>query len=557
MPLLSLPNELLLQVLSHVRDRKTLISLASTCRSLQRLSEAFLYSSVVFTQRAEVQKLIDATKLDPQRLRYVRNYELRFSVGEHEGGTDELLDITTMTSLRRFATESPLCQPWSDRDFLKQWRNDMTYYLETFKKASLLEEGLSPRPLGQLRSLTMHWTGWREDYHQRFWLETEVCPIFLMPTLESLDISCGVIMRQDGRIPKPQTLVYDSDASDDGHVLPRLVAKTTVDEPASTIPIIDIEKFKHTTNLKSLTLTETVISVAALAAILSFPKALERLTILEPARGSMNIQYPVTLGFALNDMDAFNAAIAQQSKSLRSLYVSRRRFLISLQPTLKLDLSDFRVLSSLRLHPAQTHGRQQDSHWELADPPPPALDNLHMQGLQLHTITSGGASQVMSRMRVYQLVRNAASRGVQFTLDCSTAQNETGYGTWNMPVRDRVGCLEQAFFGGDPPALPKTKPNGTDNATTSGEGGEDATFSGSSIIEPRSFPRLRVMTSKYVNFIPPFLHTELIPPNTVRYDAWCADRFLASPYLVENGQLEAEAEDKELVDEMMLAAFAS
>ncbi|KAF3921582.1 hypothetical protein AA313_de0205034 [Arthrobotrys entomopaga] len=568
MPLFSLPTEILLQVLSHANDRETLIALTSTCRSLQRLAEAFLYSSILFTQREEVQQLVEATKADPQRLRYVRSLELSFSPTHHGGGTGEMIDLETLTCLRKFVTESPLCQPWSNRDRLGQWKKDMTYFLETFRRASLLEEGLRPRPLGQLKSLTMHWTGWNNyDHHQRFWLETEVCPIFLMPNLETLEISCGVILQQGESVcGPPASSVYDSDESDDGYALPRPDGEDTLDEPASATPIVDIERFKHTTNLKTLTLTETVVSPAALAAVLSFPKALERLSILEPARASMNLSYPqASLRFALNDMDAFNAAIAQQSQSLKYLYVSRRRYTIGPNTVLKLDLSDFRSLSSLRLHPTQTSNGQQDSHWELVDPVPPALDSLHLQGLQLHTVASHGADLMMSRMRVYELVRNAASRGVQFTLDYSAAQSETSYRSWSMPVRDRVAHLEQAYFGGDPPLLPKEKNGNPDNATsptttTYLEGGEDggsANFSGgSSVIKPRNFPRLRVMTSKYVHFIPPFLYSELIPANIVRYDSWCADRFLASPYLVENGLPEAE-EDGDMVDDQMLAAFAS
>ncbi|EPS42498.1 hypothetical protein H072_3519 [Dactylellina haptotyla CBS 200.50] len=506
MPLFSLPTELILQVLSYIQDRKSLVSLACSCRVFQRMAEAYLYSSFVFLQRDEIKLLHDSTMKDPRRLRYIQALEQRFSFHLHTDGEAQLIDICTLPNLRNFVSESPLGQYYASKKHLEQWKVDKSGYLETFKRASLLTEG--PRPLGNLRSLILHWTGAGDNSRERFWQDTDICPIFLMPALEALEISCGLIVRQR-------------------------------DKPAGLI-----EGFKNSTNLKSLTLTECLIDHGALINILSYPKALEQLTILEPMCDWIDAPQPEEgLPLVFIHTDSVNRAIAQQAGTLRYLQLSRRRQGISKFSRMVLNLGGLRKLSTLKIEPVQTIELGQDSHWELADLVPPALDTLHLYEVRLHWLNTIGGEKIMARFRVDELIANAATRGAQFTLDVSAMRySSQDLVDWKAPVREKIMHLENAFYKGELPDVSKMTEVKSDGGVPRSE-------------LRRRFPRLRVMTSKYLGCLPPFLYGERVPPNAVRYDSWYSDRFLASPYMVENGM--PEAEDEEAMDPAMLEAFAS
>lgn len=143
MYLLSLPQELLLQIVEHLEelgDKKSLCNVAATCRRLHNIAEAYLYSSTLFLTRKSFCRFLDATDLNTRRQEYVQDLHLMFSTREYEhGGGVDRPNLSVFKNLRIFESESPECQPWVERKTI-QWKNDMNSYMNSFEEASLLSQ---------------------------------------------------------------------------------------------------------------------------------------------------------------------------------------------------------------------------------------------------------------------------------------------------------------------------------------------------------------------------------------------------------------------------------
>lgn len=143
MSLLTLPHELLLEIMEHLRDSEekgALKSVASTCKVLHNMAEAYLYSSAVFTTKPSFNQFLKATVADQRRSQYLQDLKLAFSTREYK--YDEQVsrpDISTFENLRTLVSESSECQPWSHKGTV-QWKVYMETFMRLFEQASLLNQ---------------------------------------------------------------------------------------------------------------------------------------------------------------------------------------------------------------------------------------------------------------------------------------------------------------------------------------------------------------------------------------------------------------------------------
>ncbi|KAI1496345.1 hypothetical protein F5X99DRAFT_414212 [Biscogniauxia marginata] len=461
MSLSSLPVELISQVVEQLRvgtDNDTLKALARTSQALKAIAERHLYSSAVFTTCSQLHTLHEAVRAHPERGAYMRNLELPWSTRSFDYGSPfDPLDLCRLPNLTSFLSESPFCNAlWSGESaVLEGWNDVVRGYLDSFMQASLLTHPGpgGERPLKHLRHLTLHWTG---DQDTRFWETTPFCPIFLLPTLRSLEISCVTIISPPGPAGG-----WDS----------------------------QLAGLSRQTNLKSLTLTRCSIAAESLVPILSFPKALETFSILEVLTGYAG---SFNSSCITDNMDVFNAALAQQSESLRRLQIRRsaspRRG--SPSPFLSLELSNFRCLSQLNLGP---HCDGPRGRWKLVEPVPPALTTLCLLELWGKNVGGDGASEFFSSFPVGQLVANADARGVSFELDIGLARGFPD--RTQQSVDDFVSLLTSQGI------LPA----------------------------PASKRRVRFLTAQRVPFIPPYLYDEKKPYYKVRYDTSTSSGYVDAP----------------------------
>ena len=397
-------------------------------------------------------------------------------------------------------------------------------------------------------TVTLHWSG----VHGRYWDISPACPIFLLPRLRSLEISCARI----------------------GQV---------VSGPIGTWDEEFLRKFSHQTDLKSLSLIECTVSVEALDAILSLPTALQRLTLYETSCHEIDVLYD---RFATANSDLFNRALAQQSSSLTYLEITACPSYASLPGNidrpLSLALGDFRVLTHLRLGPFRATRRGSGQHSDLCGlkhPPPPALTSLRLDDFLLSLLTPRAANEVLSELLVDELIAGAAARGVALELDIALARM-TAYLQRLQRIRDQrplVRKLVQGFAENfyhrqprdHPPACSASSPPSSssepdsDSSSGSGSGsgsGSDperspASRSGSADDHQSESARLRILTSKRVHVIPPYLHAEKRPRFVVRYDSWHPHRFVPDAHLTSVDTFDEDDDNISSEDDDVEAAF--
>ncbi|KAI1474720.1 hypothetical protein K445DRAFT_323546 [Daldinia sp. EC12] len=500
MSLLTIPNELLLQVVRYLRDSQqvqALQAMARTCKTLREIAEIYLYSTAEFTTLSTLYLFLDAaTRADPKRKGYLRSLKLLYSTTRYDYFYSPPYppDLTLFPNLESFVSESPECQPRSVKG--THWGLFKDSYMRAFTQASLLNESLgTSRPLSKLRSLTLHWTA----TGQRFWDIEPTCPIFLLPQLESLEISCANI-GQEGS------------------------AKWEKEMP---------QRFQHQTALKSLIFTECVVSIEALDLILSFPRRLLDLTLCE------KFYHRRVAGdsFAIEETDAFNRAISQQAESLESLHIERFSQYSDDGKSLVLSLSNFPALTHLQLGPFL----QKEFKYILSTPVPPALKYLRLIEYGVSMLQKNRADKLLSDLSVDELLINCKNCGLPFTLDISLQHlphllrrplfngNDV-----RSDIRQLVNKLGDRF---QELQSASTHPRLEDRSE-------------SSIRQTSS--RLRILTNRRRNKIPPFLHDEGPPRFLVRYDSSHPERFLRDPYTANAAALDRDFSSD---DEDMDTAF--
>jgi hypothetical protein len=231
--------------------------------------------------------------------------------------------------------------------------------------------------------VTLHWTAGKDS---RFWEATTSFPAFLLPNLQSLELSCVEITKLDT-------------------------------ESA-------LQRFERQTNLKSLTFTKSIVSPSALVQILSLPRALQSFTLHEASRRTS--YFTPFLHSVVDDISTFNRALAQQSESLVSLDIKRRDELSHSPSSVLLRLSDFNSLSYLRLGPFKFHnfGRQHEvrvGNLSLDLPLPPRLTKLCLDGVSASLLSEPGRERrldaTLSGIRAEELLENSSTQEVPLELD--------------------------------------------------------------------------------------------------------------------------------------------
>ncbi|OTA99588.1 hypothetical protein M426DRAFT_254068 [Hypoxylon sp. CI-4A] len=501
MTLLTLPNELLLQVMKHLqesRDVEALQSAARTCRALREVAEMHLYAVAEFVTLAALYEFLEATRAYPQRINYVRHLKLLYSTSRYDHNQEASPpDLTSFPRLTSFVSESPECQPWSAKR--THWNKFMTSYVDAFNQASLLNDTVTtPRPLQTLESLVLHWTG-TDD---RFWDITPTSPIFLLPQLRSLEISSARV-GQEGQTD------WEAD---------------------------ELERFRNQTRLKSLTFTECVVSVEALHAVLSFPAALEYFSLCEKFYHKQEIGDR----WATEDSGAFNRAISQQAGSLKSLQIYRYSRYVEDKKTLALSLADFRALSHLQLGPYMSRSQTAPVfNYSLLTPLPP-LESLRLDDYAVSMLKAPRANRILSELSLDELLANAEERSLSFTLDISLQhlplllRGAHLHGQDVRPVVHKlVEKLENRFQVMQEASIRSRSEQTSDERPS------------------KCSSRLRVLTNKPRHKIPPFLHNEGPPRYVVRFDSSHPERFLSKPYTENIVSSDRDSSD----DEDMDAAF--
>jgi len=198
--LLSLPTELIITIVDHVEDARSLRNLALASRFLQTLTEPTLYRSIFFRTPRQLKNLIAAVEGNPSRRKAIHVIDARCQLKISS------LDFTKIRELLHLATrltdltiESPCCNSslweYASADW---WRTTMRSWLTPIidatkiakpmcLKSSQIKDGMKDYvPLQCLKRLTLHLNGEQRE----FWTcARRYAAIFIHPTIEELHLS--------------------------------------------------------------------------------------------------------------------------------------------------------------------------------------------------------------------------------------------------------------------------------------------------------------------------------------------------------------------------------
>jgi hypothetical protein len=150
--LLALPEELLLCTIEQIDDHDALRNLAATCSYLQRLTEPFIWRSLLVVRGVHADYIARALGSRPERASFVQDLAIRYK--EDNGDGIEFLEpfIYQMRRLRQLHLESPCPNNYGG------WRNGASEFSHWTKidytrlfEAACNGKSLSP-PLPHLQS---------------------------------------------------------------------------------------------------------------------------------------------------------------------------------------------------------------------------------------------------------------------------------------------------------------------------------------------------------------------------------------------------------------------
>jgi hypothetical protein len=185
----SLPNELLIEIINHIDDNKTLCAFAVSSKRYLPFVEAKLYSTILVRESSVARQIQQAVFSRLGRGDYIKSINLRLDYHKHWQGTGLTLNrvIKQFHNLKTLAVESPTCN-------FSRWRGPSHLWKED-EKAIL--DGIRDLPSKRLTSLTLHLHG----NQQRYWDPSKsLCTpsygwgnVMALPSLEYLEVSCTVI----------------------------------------------------------------------------------------------------------------------------------------------------------------------------------------------------------------------------------------------------------------------------------------------------------------------------------------------------------------------------
>ena len=289
-----LPNELSLAVVQQLAgDKRTLCTLAQTCRGFQQLAEEHIYKTIKLRSVRDLQRIISAFAARHDRVRAVQtlkilyrwNEQLQVSV-ERRKAFNEC--VAQMVNLREWHVESPYDNFKWEKGGHEWVEGDMERFRQALEKAcvdgaqekerfaqdrSLSKSLQRTVGLAQLESLTIHSHG----AHADFWPLHGFHCLFRHPSLRYLHLSC---------VTFPDTLEL-------------------------------LEPHQRTTPLTTLIFDECNLEPTSLQHILATPEKLKHLTIGENVF-NINRTYGLSPKLSPNPIAALEA-IAPVAHSLQTL----------------------------------------------------------------------------------------------------------------------------------------------------------------------------------------------------------------------------------------------
>ncbi|KAH7383872.1 hypothetical protein BKA66DRAFT_86768 [Pyrenochaeta sp. MPI-SDFR-AT-0127] len=274
--LLSLVDELLLNIIDQIDNRDSLCSLAATCTRFQDLVEPYVWRKLLILKGTHARSIAAALDSRDARVDYVQDLSIRYK-DEYREGIEELNHfVSLMSKLRHLTIESPCPNnsEWRSGVYFDGWsRIDYTNLLA---RAVYPRTGI-PLALPVLQSLTLHGHGAGD---KKFLLGNAVA-MFRHPTLRQITISC---------------LNFDAEMRSDDI----------------------LEDERKSTPLQSLVLIECNVNVLFLDAVLSLPKALKVLSIGERLHAFEEC-IPSLVSKTRTSSAKFLAALQRQAHSLTQL----------------------------------------------------------------------------------------------------------------------------------------------------------------------------------------------------------------------------------------------
>jgi hypothetical protein len=275
--LLSLVDELLLNVLDHIDNQQALCNLAATCMRFQDLAEPFIWRNLVVLSGSHARNIATALDKRDARIDHVRTLSVRYK-DENKEGIEELNHfVALMGKLKHLQLESPCPNnsEWRAGVFFDGYsRIDFTNLLAGAVYARLDV----PLTLPMLQSLTLHAHGPAD----RMFLLGRAKAMFLHPTLRKITLSC---LNFEADLDHKDEMVVDK---------------------------------QNSTPLRSLTLIECNVNVQFLDVVLSLPKALTELSIGERLHTFRDCE-PNFDRSARTSAALFLAALERQADSLQRL----------------------------------------------------------------------------------------------------------------------------------------------------------------------------------------------------------------------------------------------
>jgi hypothetical protein len=105
--LLSLVDELLLNIINHLDTHQALCNLAATCMRFQGLVEPYIWRSPLITTGGQARRVARALDSREARIEYVQDLSIRYKDLEREGIEELNHFIALMPKLRHLMLESP------------------------------------------------------------------------------------------------------------------------------------------------------------------------------------------------------------------------------------------------------------------------------------------------------------------------------------------------------------------------------------------------------------------------------------------------------------------
>jgi hypothetical protein len=138
--LLSLVDELLLNIIDYIDNREALCQLASTCSRFQELVEPYIWRDVLVLTGGHARHIAQALDTRDERADYIQSLSIRYE-DEYKEGIEELNHfIALMSRLRHLTLESP-CPNNSE------WRSGLFFDgYSRINYTNLLASTVYPRP---------------------------------------------------------------------------------------------------------------------------------------------------------------------------------------------------------------------------------------------------------------------------------------------------------------------------------------------------------------------------------------------------------------------------